>query len=217
MGSALQQDLFNQLNISLVNVGVDEVGRGCLAGPVVACACFALDDCKLPSVYDSKALTPQDRQDLFLTLSQLDNFHFSFGVVSNEVIDQINILQATFQAMRLALSRLPQEFGQVLVDGSLKIPGVKHPQIAIVKGDAKEPLISASSILAKVYRDHLMDICDKKYPGYGFSEHKGYGTSQHLDAIKKLGPSPIHRMSFSPLTKKQDSLELLLPFEEFFI
>lgn len=217
MGSAIQDDLFHQFNISLVKVGVDEVGRGCLAGPVVACATIALDGCVLPKVYDSKALTAQDRESLFLELNQLENFHFAFGVVSSETIDQINILQSTFQAMRIAITRLPQLFNEVMVDGSLTIPGLKHYQRAIIKGDAKEPLISASSILAKVYRDKLMDMYHALYPSYGFNEHKGYGTQKHLDALDQYGPTPIHRLSFAPLAKKQSSDEILLPFEDFFI
>lgn len=215
MGSAIQDDLFNQLNTSLVKVGVDEVGRGCLAGPVIACATLVLGECDLPKVYDSKVLSSQDRETLFLELNQLEDFHFGFGVVSSDVIDKINILQATFQAMRTAILRLPSKFDEILVDGSLTIPGVFTPQRAIVKGDAKEPLISASSILAKVYRDKIMDMYDIRYPGYGFSEHKGYGTQKHLEAIKKLGPSPIHRLSFAPFTKQTDSSELFLPFEDF--
>jgi ribonuclease HII len=216
MGSVLQDDLFNQLNTSLVKVGIDEVGRGCLAGPVVACASLASNNCILPPVFDSKALSARDREAIFIDLNQLEDFHFSFGVVSHSVIDKINILQATFQAMKIALSRLPNTYDEVLVDGSLTIPGLTVYQRAIVKGDAKEPLISASSILAKVYRDKLMDMYDDMYPGYSFKEHKGYGTQKHLDAIKKLGPSPIHRLSFAPFTKQACNSELFLPFEDFF-
>lgn len=216
MGSAFQEDLFSQLNTSVVKVGVDEVGRGCLAGPVVACATLILKDGCLPKVYDSKALLPETREILFLELNQLENFHFGFGVVSHENIDKINILEATFEAMKIAISRLPKQYDEILVDGSLLIPGLNIPQQAIIKGDAKEPLISAASILAKVYRDKLMDMYENLYPGYGFKEHKGYGTKKHLEAIKALGPSPIHRLSFAPFAKQVDNRELFLPFEDFF-
>jgi ribonuclease HII len=217
MGSAIQDDLFGQLNTSLVKVGVDEVGRGCLAGPVVACACFASTDCKLPKVYDSKAISASDREALFLELTHLDNFHYAFGVVDSDQIDKINILQATFLAMKKAISKLPQTFDEVLVDGSMCIPGLNIPQQAIVKGDAKEPLIGAASILAKVFRDQLMEIYTRMYPDYGFNMHKGYGTPFHLEKLRELGPSSIHRKSFAPLSKKLDNQELYLPLEDFFI
>lgn len=216
MGSVIQDDLFGQINTSLVKVGVDEVGRGCIAGPVVACACFAEAGCQLPKVYDSKQLSAQDRESIFLELTQLDHFHYAFGVISSEVIDKVNILQATFMAMRLALKRLPNSYDQILVDGSLTIPGISIPQIAVVKGDAKEPLISAASILAKVFRDHLMDKYALKIPGYGFEIHKGYGTPAHLKSLDMLGPCSIHRMSFAPLTKNEND-NLQLPFEDFYI
>ncbi len=214
MGSAIQDDLFGQLNSSLVKVGVDEVGRGCIAGPVVACACFALDTCQLPQVFDSKTLTAEDREDIFIQLSQLENFHFAFGVVSNDQIDQINILQATFKAMKTAISRLPLEFDEVLVDGSLLIPGLNYPQKAIVKGDSKEPIISAASILAKVFRDKLMDMYSRQFPKYGFDVHKGYGTALHLEKLKAFGPTTLHRMSFAPLSKKEETNTLFLPLDE---
>lgn len=217
MGPAFQDDLFSQLNTLLVKVGVDEVGRGCLAGPVVACATVALEGCVLPKVYDSKTLSRQEREALFLELNQLENFHFAFGVVSHESIDKINILQATFQAMSLAISRLPEVYDEILIDGSLTIPGLNKAQRSIIKGDAKEPLISAASILAKVYRDNMMAIYESLYPGYGFNQHKGYGTQEHIKALNTLGPCPIHRLSFAPLNHKADNRELVLPFEDFFI
>lgn len=217
MGSAIQEDLFGQLNLNLVNVGVDEVGRGCIAGPVVACACFILGECQLPKVFDSKALTADMREDLFIKLSQLDNFYYAFGVVPSDEIDKINILQATFKAMRQAIERLPKLFDHLLIDGSLIIPGLSYAQSAIIKGDAKEPLISAASILAKVYRDKIMDMYDKMYPNYGFKVHKGYGTPLHLQMLDQLGPTAIHRHSFAPLAKKIESNDLYFPLEDFFI
>jgi len=211
----VQFDLFEPLNASLVKAGVDEVGRGCIAGPVVACACFADSSCQLPVVFDSKVLSPKERDDIFVYLSELEGFHFGFGVVSPKRIDEINILQATFEAMRWALKRLPQEFQEVLVDGSLSIPHLDKPQQAIVKGDAKVPLISAASIMAKVYRDVLMQKWAAQYPEYGFAQHKGYGTASHLEAIKKWGCSPIHRLSFAPFTQLPEETQVLhLPFEE---
>jgi ribonuclease HII len=216
MGSATQISLFDSTEAKLL-VGVDEVGRGCIAGPVVACACFALEGCELPKVYDSKVLTKEDREDLFFILSQLPGFHFAFGVISSGRIDQINILQATFEAMKLALERLPQQYDKVLVDGSMTIPGLNKNQEAIIKGDAKEPLISAASIMAKVYRDHLMSLIAKDFPDYGFDIHKGYGTAMHLEAIEKHGATIHHRLSFAPFSKKQQSDGLQLELEDFFI
>lgn len=217
MGSAIQDDLFGQLNTSLVKVGVDEVGRGCLAGPVVACACYTIGDCKLPKVHDSKAISAQDRESLFIELTSLDNFYYAFGVVDSVEIDRINILQATFSAMKKALNKLPEGYQEILVDGSLCIPGISLPQQAIVKGDAKEPLISAASILAKVFRDQIMEFYARMYPEYGFNAHKGYGTPFHLEKLQLLGPTSIHRKSFAPVSKKLDDQELYLPIEDFFI
>jgi ribonuclease HII len=216
MGSATQISLFEPASFK-TPVGVDEVGRGCIAGPVVACACLIKPGCELPKVYDSKALTKEDREDLFFVLSQLEGFHFAFGVVSSFEIDQINILQATFKAMRTAIERLPCIYDQILVDGSLIIPGITTPQEAIVKGDAKEPLISAASIMAKVYRDHLMTLLARRYPEYGFDIHKGYGTALHLEAIEKYGPLDEHRKSFAPFSKKMHESTLQLELEDVFI
>lgn len=203
MGSVVQDHLPG-LSGTLIQVGVDEVGRGCLAGPVVACACFKTQGCELPKVYDSKSLTSKRREALFLELVHLENFYYAFGVIPPSVIDQVNILQATFMAMRQALIKLPLGEYEVLVDGSLVIPGVKYPQTAMIKGDAKEPLISAASILAKVFRDQLMELYSEKFPDYGFNLHKGYGTKAHLEALERLGPCTIHRLSFAPLSKGTD-------------
>jgi ribonuclease HII len=217
MGSAIQDDLFGQINSSLVKVGVDEVGRGCIAGPVVACACFAQEGCRLPKVFDSKTLSKDDREIIFTQLSELEHFHFAFGIISSSIIDEVNILQATFKAMKLAINRLPQTFDEILVDGSLTIPGLGFQQTAIIKGDSKEPLISAASILAKVFRDKLMDMYGKIYPEYGFEIHKGYGTGLHLEKVKAFGATPIHRLSFAPFSKKIDQATLFLPLEDFYI
>ena len=177
--------------------GVDEAGRGPLAGPVVAAAVILPDLPELPGVFDSKQLTDRERRVLRDELIALPGIEYSVVEVDNTVIDQINILNATHQAMRQAVSNLGNaDF--VLVDG-LPVKGFSVPCRNMVKGDARSASIAAASIFAKVYRDELMEKMDEVYPGYGFALHKGYGTAVHLEALKKLGPSPIHRVSFRPV------------------
>lgn len=187
--------------------GVDEAGRGPLAGPVVA-ACvvidknFKIDSAELELVADSKKLSPKKRELLFKIIKE-KALAVEIGVVNNKVIDKINILQATFLAMKNAISRLTIEPDYLLVDGNIKVPGVKQKQTTIINGDAKIFVIAAASIIAKVSRDWLISAEDKKYPQYEFARHKGYGTKIHLEKIKEFGPCPIHRLSFAPFNKKQ--------------
>ncbi len=181
--------------------GVDEVGRGPLAGPVVAAAVVITDLEKVPQVFDSKGLSEKKREELDAALRANPAIKFAISEVSPEVIDEINILQATHLAMRQAVKTLELELGKidfVLIDGR-PVKSMPYNNLAIVKGDQKSASIAAASIIAKVYRDKLMCDYDKIYPGYGFAEHKGYGTKQHLIAINELGACPIHRKSFSPI------------------
>ena len=174
--------------------GIDEVGRGPLAGPVVACAVILPKDCDILWLNDSKKLTAKKREELYDVILE-GAVSVGIGMASPERIDEINILQATYEAMREAIKGLGVEPGLLLND-AVTIPGVEIPQIPIVKGDAKSVSIAAASILAKVTRDHMMMEYDEIYPGYGFGKHKGYGTKAHIEALKTLGPCPIHRRSF---------------------
>ena len=182
--------------------GVDEAGRGPLAGPVVAAAVvidenFKLEPEDLKLVKDSKKLSARQRERLF-TLIKENAQAVEIGMVNNQTIDKINILQASFLAMRRALKNLKVPADYVLVDGSFKIPKITQNQSAIIKGDSKVWAIAAASIIAKVSRDWLMQEFDKKHPQYNFAQHKGYGTKLHLEKIKEYGPCPIHRLSFHP-------------------
>lgn len=182
-------------------VGIDEVGRGPLAGPVVA-ACVCLNSQDLPSMLkDSKKLSPNGREKLDRIIRQ-QALSFGIGVVFSDEIDRINILQATFKAMRSALDQVVSklDIDLALIDGDKIIPKIDNiAQKAIIKGDAIEPSIMAASIIAKVYRDSLMIEYDAQFPAYGFAKHKGYGTKDHLAAINKYGPCSIHRKTFAPL------------------
>lgn len=183
--------------------GLDEAGRGPLAGPVVA-ACvvidpdFRLDHSDLELIADSKTLSAKKREHLFGLIKE-KALAVEIGVVDNLGIDKINILQASFLAMRRALNRLNIQPDFLLLDGRFKIPKVSIPQSAVIKGDSLIWTVAAASIIAKVSRDWLMAEIDKKYPHYGFLKHKGYGTKEHLARIAEFGPCPIHRFSFSPL------------------
>ena len=192
--------------------GVDEAGRGPLAGPVVAAAVMlprhwgagAFDE-RLRDLNDSKQLTENQREEFHAILTAHPEVHFSIASVDAAVIDHINILQATHRAMDEALARLQPPPEHVLVDGP-PVSTLTFPQTALLQGDARSYTIAAASVLAKVTRDRLMLGFDARYPGYGFAEHKGYGTAQHLAAIAKLGPCPIHRRSFSPFKPTQSML-----------
>lgn len=183
--------------------GVDEAGRGPLAGPVVAAAVILSPNCRLLGINDSKKLSPQKRRQAFgLILSQARAV--GLGMVDPAGIDSDNILQATFKAMSFALCSLKEKPGLIIVDGNRKIPRLPArfsgvSQRPIVKGDGLSLSIAAASIVAKCFRDSLMEGYDLEYPGYGFSRHKGYGTRYHIAALNKYGPCAIHRRSFEPV------------------
>lgn len=192
--------------------GVDEAGRGPLAGPVVAAAvCFPQGWIQsglsgdLAKLNDSKQLSEKQRERFFELLLSASEISHAIAIVDAPTIDRLNILQATHHAMNEALAKLPQSPAHVLVDG-LKVPSLRWPQTPIVKGDSLSYSIAAASILAKVTRDRMMHAYDTEFPGYGFAVHKGYGTKQHLEAITRQGPCPIHRRSFAPLKQEQGEL-----------
>ena len=174
--------------------GIDEAGRGPLAGPVVAAAVILPKDIFLPFLNDSKKVTEKRRDVLFDQIKQ-EALAYGIGIASNALIDEINILQATYEAMREAISKLSKTPDILLVD-AVHIPDINIKQVGIVKGDAKSVNIAAASILAKVTRDRLMLEYDKIYPEYGFASNKGYGTSKHIEALKAYGACDIHRRSF---------------------
>lgn len=174
--------------------GIDEAGRGPLAGPVVAAAVILPREAEIFYLNDSKKLTGKRRELLFDEIRE-KAVAFGIGIVSPQVIDEINILQATYEAMRQAVGQLFVE-PEVLLNDAVTIPGLPFPQVPIVGGDAKSVSIAAASILAKVTRDRLMRQYDSLYPEYGFSGHKGYGTAAHQAAIRTYGPCPIHRRTF---------------------
>ena len=175
--------------------GIDEAGRGPLAGPVVAAAVVFPKDLIIPYVNDSKKLTETKREELFNHI-MCEAISVGFGSVDNSRIDEINILESTFEAMRQAVSELNVKPDIVLVDGNKKIPGLDITQHALVGGDAKCLSIAAASIVAKVVRDRYMKEMDIKYPMYDFASNKGYGSKKHINGIKEFGISPIHRRTF---------------------
>lgn len=175
--------------------GIDEVGRGPLAGPVVAGAVILPKDCNILYINDSKKLSEKKREELYDVIME-QAVVTGIGMASPARIDEINILQATYEAMRQAVAQLPQE-PDIFLNDAVIIPGIsEEKQIKIIKGDAKSVSIAAASILAKVTRDHMMMEYDKIYPEYGFAKHKGYGTKMHNEAILTYGPCPIHRRTF---------------------
>ena len=174
--------------------GIDEAGRGPLAGPVAAAAVILPSDCQILYLNDSKKLSEKKRAELYQEITE-KAVAWGVGLVSPARIDEINILQATYEAMRLALKKLDPG-PDLLLNDAVTIPGISLPQVPIIKGDAKSVSIAAASILAKVTRDRLMQEYDRIMPEYGFASHKGYGSAAHLEAIRKYGPSPIHRRSF---------------------
>ena len=174
--------------------GIDEVGRGPLAGPVVTCAVILPKDCDILYINDSKKLSAAKREELYDEIME-KAVAVGIGMVGPERIDEINILQATYEAMRQAISKLdPQP--DVLLNDAVTIPGVNIKQVPIIKGDAKSISIGAASIIAKVTRDRMMEEYDHIFPEYGFASNKGYGSAEHIAAIKQYGPTPIHRRSF---------------------
>lgn len=174
--------------------GIDEVGRGPLAGPVVACAVILRKDCQILYLNDSKQLSAKKREELYDEI-MAKAVGVGIGLVSHERIDEINILQATYEAMRMAIARLPVK-PDVLLNDAVTIPEVDIKQVPIIKGDAKSVSIAAASIVAKVTRDRLMEQMDEIYPGYDFAGNKGYGSKKHIEGLRELGPCAIHRRSF---------------------
>ncbi len=174
--------------------GVDEAGRGPLAGPVVAGAVILPKDCRILYINDSKKLSAKRREALYAEIQEKAEA-VGIGIVSPEEIDEINILQATYRAMRIALDALGTP-PDLLLNDAVTIPDVFVQQVPIIKGDAKSQSIAAASIIAKVTRDRLMEAYDLVYPEYGFAAHKGYGTAAHIAALRAHGPCPIHRKTF---------------------
>lgn len=177
--------------------GVDEAGRGPLAGPVVAAAVILPPDVVIKGLTDSKKLTEKKRESLF-TIIQEKAIAWAIGQASVEEIDAINILQATFLAMQRAVAGLKIAPDLALIDGN-RSPKLACETKAIIQGDLTVPAISAASVLAKVTRDHEMLVLDQIYPQYGFAKHKGYGTTEHVAALEIHGPSKVHRMSYAPV------------------
>lgn len=174
--------------------GIDEVGRGPLAGPVVAGAVILPKDCEILYINDSKKLSAAKREELYGIIME-QAVAVGLGQASPQRIDEINILQATYEAMRQAINNLGVT-PDILLNDAVTIPQVDIPQVPIVKGDAKSISIGAASIVAKVTRDRMMVGYDSEYPGYAFAENKGYGSAAHIAALKRLGATPIHRQSF---------------------
>ena len=200
---AFERELWQQGTLHVA--GVDEAGCGPLAGPVVAAAvvfpCHWLETglhAKLRGLNDSKQLTEDQREKYFAILTSHAEIRYGIGSVDVETIDQINILQAAHRAMKLALEQLQPPAQHVLVDGR-RVKSLSFPQTSLIKGDARSYSIAAASVLAKVTRDRMMIEYGRQYPGYGFAEHKGYGTPQHHGCLAELGPCPIHRRSFAPI------------------
>lgn len=203
-----EQNLFKQ-GYKMV-AGIDEAGRGPLAGPVVAaCAVckpdFTINNEKLKLVKDSKKLTAKAREGLF-DIIQKEFCEVGIGICDHQTIDKINILQAAFLAMKKAIGALKQKPDFIILDGKFKIPNCSYQQKAIIKGDALVFSIAAASIIAKVARDRIMLEMHQLYPDYGFDQHKGYGTRLHIERLKKHGPCPIHRMSFKPLSRNVERI-----------
>ena len=174
--------------------GIDEVGRGPLAGPVVACAVILPKDVEILYVNDSKKLSEKKREALYDEIME-KALAVGIGMEPPKVIDEINILQATYKAMRTAINNLSIQ-PDILLNDAVTIPEVTIKQVPIIKGDAKSISIAAASIVAKVTRDRIMSEYDNEYPGYGFASNKGYGSQAHIEALRKMGKTPIHRNSF---------------------
>ena len=186
--------------------GVDEAGRGPLAGPVVAAAVILPNNHKIEGLADSKKLTPKKREKLFDEIKAVSQV--GIGIVSHKTIDRINILQGTFKAMRKALGRLSKKPEKALIDG-FPLPDQVIKNEGIIGGDSKIESISAASIVAKVTRDQIMKNMDPIFPEFGFSQHKGYGTKQHMEALKKFKATPIHRKTFRPVKENMPNIRWL--------
>ncbi len=195
--SQIEKELFEQEYMFIA--GVDEAGRGPLAGPVVAAACILPKGFLLEGINDSKLLSSEFREELFLKLQDNPDVHFCIAGVDSKKIDEINILQATMLAMKKSVEGLAKQPDFVLVDGNRKFDH-SIPMQTYVKGDSRSISIAAASVFAKCHRDKLMRSYHEKWPEYGFDRHKGYGTAFHREALKKYGPCPIHRFSFAPVS-----------------
>ncbi len=207
---AIEEELREEGFFSIA--GVDEAGRGPLAGPVYAAACIIPKGLFFVGIDDSKKLSAKEREDLFHRIITHPDVAFGISLAEVDLIDKINILQATFQAMWNAVAKLPISPDLVLIDGSLvpkPFPWYARP---LVQGDGRSQSIAAASILAKVARDERMKAEELRYPGYGFGKHFGYATPEHLAAIHKLGACPLHRKSFAPFKKIEDSCSQLTFF-----
>ncbi len=178
---------------------MDEVGRGALCGPVTAAVVCLPPDTPMGVWRDSKALTPRSRERFAMEIQR--DFPNALGWADATEVDQLNVRQATILAMSRALEKLLEKPIKILVDGDLILP-TTYPQEAVIGGDRTIPAIAAASIVAKVARDRLMRDLDREYPDYGMAQHKGYGTRQHLNALRELGPTPIHRKTFSPVSQR---------------
>jgi len=178
--------------------GVDEAGRGPLAGPVVAAAVILPSGVRWEGIDDSKKVPPERREALYARVL-CEARAFSWSVIGPRRIDFMNIRSASLEAMRRAVHRLRVPPELVLVDGNTEVPGLIPAQRAVVDGDARLLSVAAASIVAKVVRDRIMDRLDRVWPAYGFARHKGYGTAEHLEALERLGPCPLHRYSFTPV------------------
>jgi ribonuclease HII len=203
MDLAEEKKIFNQ-GYQIIGA-LDEAGRGPLAGPVVA-ACVVINanfsiNSELEDVNDSKKLTAKKREFLF-DLIKKHLIEATVGICDHGTIDRINILQATFLAMKKAIGSLKYKPQFLMIDGSIKIPNCSTPQQTFISGDERVFAIAAASIIAKVTRDRIMLELDKIYPNYGFIQHKGYGTKDHLEKLKQYGPCPIHRLSFNRVLKQ---------------
>lgn len=187
--------------------GVDEVGRGPLAGPVVAACCMMEEGLVIEGVNDSKLLTALQREELFHILTNHKQILFAIGIVSHTMIDRLNIYHASGHAMKLALKKLNPKPDCVLVDGGVTLRMQKTKVKKIIHGGYLSQSMAAASIIAKVTRDQMMDRYHKRYPKYGFDKHKGYSTKEHLEALKLHGPAPIHRKTFN-------SVKILLANED---
>ncbi len=199
------EDKLKEQGFSVI-AGVDEAGRGPLAGPVVAAACILPSGYKLRGIDDSKKLTFDQRYSLYQQLILHPDICYGVGVVEAADIDEINILQATFRAMLIAVSRLSQRPDHLIIDGKL-VPKSEIPCLGVTDGDRLCQSVAAASIIAKVTRDHIMAGYHDLFPQYGFKDHKGYGTAEHLHNIQLHGPSPIHRKSFGLLKTSEESEE----------
>ncbi|MCT4594961.1 MAG: ribonuclease HII [Anaeromicrobium sp.] len=183
----------NLLNVDIIG-GIDEAGRGPLAGPVVAACVVLPKNIFIEGINDSKKISPKKRDELFEIISK-NALDIGIGIVDNEVIDNVNIFNATKIAMLRAINSLKKSPDYLLID-AVTLDDINIRQEAVIKGDSKSASIAAASIVAKVTRDRIIDRYDKEYPEYGFKNHKGYGTKEHYEAIKKHGITPIHRRSF---------------------